>query len=823
MGVIMKKIKIISLLLSASFTLSYCVSVRAQTDSSPNAGFNINGIETFTEDSIEANASENSKIKSEIYEGTTYYLEDGNLYKGAIHPGNQIFKEFYIENIIISDNALLATVLDQNIEYLDISNNDIVYCQKGEAELAALSNEQIVFNYLINNMGLNSAAACGVLSNIKSESSFRPNALGDNDTSYGICQWHNSRWTNLKNYCNNNDYDWTSLDGQLHYLEYELEASYPAVWNKLHSVSNTADGAYNAGWYWCYYFEIPANRASVSVTRGNYAKNTYWPIYGNNNPGNSPDGCVDSYSGGSGKVTVSGWTFDLSDVSQALEIHVYIGGPADSPNAEGHPGIIANTYRSDVNNAYGCGDYHGFSASINTNKTGVQEVYVYAINIGDGDNAELGHATVEIMPRITKLDAWVSDTKMGEKVTALDSDQMYYLCYKIYDGNSEEYSNSYSRSSYTVTETVYDASGNKIYSNPYTKSDNNWIGFTPGTGGSWRGEVSVSGDISGVLTISFDVIKRDPSIDIWLSKSAMGSKVSTRMINGTEHYNCDLDEQYYMCYKIYDKNSGELLNSYTDANYTMTLVFYDKNNKEIGRRQFDNDDNDCIDFITSETGICSCKATLSGNVSREATAYMYISEGVVSVTGISLNKSSVSLNKGESQQLTATVLPSNAANKAVTWSSSNTSVAAVSSGGLVTAKTSGTAVITAKTADGSKTAACTVYVTESAVSGDPYIINSIALKSIVGKALTKAPVNSKFVVTADFTKVQTKNTSDSIMIAVYDYYGRLLHFDSEKISVAKDEINKLNFTIPAQSKTIGGIKVYIWDNSMKPLAEAAVI
>ena len=43
---------------------------------------------------------------------------------------------------------------------------------------------------------------------------------------------------------------------------------------------NTADGAYDAGWYWCYNFEVPANRETVSVTRGNLAKNTYWEQYG---------------------------------------------------------------------------------------------------------------------------------------------------------------------------------------------------------------------------------------------------------------------------------------------------------------------------------------------------------------------------------------------------------------------------------------------------------------------------------------------------------------------------------------------------------------
>ena len=47
----------------------------------------------------------------------------------------------------------------------------------------------------------------------------------------------------------------------------------------MRGVENTAQGAYDAGYYWCYYFEVPANRSSVSVKRGNIAKDDYFPKY----------------------------------------------------------------------------------------------------------------------------------------------------------------------------------------------------------------------------------------------------------------------------------------------------------------------------------------------------------------------------------------------------------------------------------------------------------------------------------------------------------------------------------------------------------------
>lgn len=82
----------------------------------------------------------------------------------------------------------------------------------------------------------------------------------------------------------------------------------------------------------------------------------------------------------------------------------------------------------------------------------------------------------------------------------------------------------------------------------------------------------------------------------------------------------------------------------------------------------------------------------------------------VAVTGVTLNNTSLSLQAGSSATLIATVAPSDATNKAVSWSSSNSSAASVSNG-KVTANAAGTADITVTTADGSRTAVCRVTVT----------------------------------------------------------------------------------------------------------------
>jgi len=85
----------------------------------------------------------------------------------------------------------------------------------------------------------------------------------------------------------------------------------------------------------------------------------------------------------------------------------------------------------------------------------------------------------------------------------------------------------------------------------------------------------------------------------------------------------------------------------------------------------------------------------------------------VPVTGVTLNKSTLALTVGSNATLTATVAPSNATNQNVTWTSSNASIATVSSTGKVTGIKAGTATVTVTTVDGSKTATCTVTVLEN--------------------------------------------------------------------------------------------------------------
>ena len=126
----------------------------------------------------------------------------------------------------------------------------------------------------------------------------------------------------------------------------------------------------------------------------------------------------------------------------------------------------------------------------------------------------------------------------------------------------------------------------------------------------------------------------------------------------------------------------------------------------------------------SSSGVITAKTVGNATITvktndgaKTATCQVTVKSKAIPVTGISLNKTTMSLAAGESEYLYATISPSNATDKSVSWTSSNTAIATVSSSGYVTAKAVGSAEITATTTDGGKKATCTVTVLPVAVTG----------------------------------------------------------------------------------------------------------
>ena len=115
----------------------------------------------------------------------------------------------------------------------------------------------------------------------------------------------------------------------------------------------------------------------------------------------------------------------------------------------------------------------------------------------------------------------------------------------------------------------------------------------------------------------------------------------------------------------------------------------------------------------------------SGEIS--ATCAVTVKEPVISVESVSLDVQQLELNIGETYTLQATVLPENATDKGIKWSSDDSEIATVDESGLVTAVSLGETVITVITDDGSKTASCMLTVSQK-INGHEYVDLGLGVK-----------------------------------------------------------------------------------------------
>ena len=143
---------------------------------------------------------------------------------------------------------------------------------------------------------------------------------------------------------------------------------------------------------------------------------------------------------------------------------------------------------------------------------------------------------------------------------------------------------------------------------------------------------------------------------------------------------------------------------------TVQIVPSDATNQDV----IWNSENETVATVSS-TGVVTARAEGKAKITATSVDGGKKDACIVTVTvpvaSVGLNVTSLSLSKGETATLNATVYPSNASNKKVKWSTSKSSVATVSAEGLVTAVGKGEATVTVTTEDGSKTATCKVTVT----------------------------------------------------------------------------------------------------------------
>jgi uncharacterized protein YjdB len=178
----------------------------------------------------------------------------------------------------------------------------------------------------------------------------------------------------------------------------------------------------------------------------------------------------------------------------------------------------------------------------------------------------------------------------------------------------------------------------------------------------------------------------------------------------------------------------------------------------------------------------------------------------VAVTSISLSPTTATLTVGGTQQLTPTILPSNATNKAVTYSSSNTSIATVNTTGLITAVASGSATVTVTTQDGSKTA--TSAVTVNTVAGGTYYTIKNRWK---GTYLRDAGANVGYGVTvADNSYKWQKIAIDATYFVLKNVAtGELMHIENQTGSVQSNGTDSTWWSAQWSSDNVDGTWIRI--------------
>ena len=180
----------------------------------------------------------------------------------------------------------------------------------------------------------------------------------------------------------------------------------------------------------------------------------------------------------------------------------------------------------------------------------------------------------------------------------------------------------------------------------------------------------------------------------------------------------------------------------------------------------DVDDNGNVEAKAVGEAIITVK-TVDGGF--EATCKVTVVGKVISVTGVSLDKTTLTLTEGEDATLVATVKPDDASNKQVTWESDKVAVATVDENGKVTAVKAGTAVITVTTKDGGKTAKCTVTVKAATVAVTSVTLDKTSLALQIGEsAILNATVKPD-----NATNKEVTWSSSNTGIATVDANGKV--------------------------------------------------
>ena len=192
---------------------------------------------------------------------------------------------------------------------------------------------------------------------------------------------------------------------------------------------------------------------------------------------------------------------------------------------------------------------------------------------------------------------------------------------------------------------------------------------------------------------------------------------------------------------------------------------------------------------------------------KTASCSITVTESKVAVTSITLDKETVELTEGATLKLTATILPENATNKNIAWTSSAATVATVDATGLVTAIAPGESIITAKTEDGGKTATCKVIVTAQQHPVEGVSLDKTSAELVEGETITLVAI-----VTPDnaSNKNLSWSTSDASVASVENGLVTAVAPGSAVITVTTEDGGKTatcNIQVKAKEYPVEGVSL----------------
>lgn len=196
-------------------------------------------------------------------------------------------------------------------------------------------------------------------------------------------------------------------------------------------------------------------------------------------------------------------------------------------------------------------------------------------------------------------------------------------------------------------------------------------------------------------------------------KAVVPTKVTLNKTSGSMNYN----QTYQLKATVYPSNATDKSLTWKSSDPSVVYV----NSKGVIQA-----------LKPGKSAVITC-TTVSGKKVAQCT----VKVNPIKVTGVKLNKSSGSMKLSQTYTLKATVSPSNATNKAVTWTSSNPKVVTVNSSGTIKAVGTGTATITCKTKDGGYKTACIIQVKSVKVLG--VTLNKTSVTMNKGATYTLTP------------------------------------------------------------------------------------